>query len=127
MADARLEELRSALQQLDTALEAAEAMMRALRLGVDAELELSDGSTLRWGQHLTVEDTRKQPARSLHVVDPARGTVDHVLKTAPATRVLAAQAVPLLIRRMHEARAAVTTDVREAASQLESYLDTLEG
>ena len=122
MSDADLSGLRAAVAELDHVLQEADAVIRGLKLGVEAELPISDGVLLRWGR------PPGQERRVLHIYDPDSGeTLQGLTGATLPQRLAAAKSIPRLIGHMRQTRAALTEDVSSTARDLDHYLDTLGG
>lgn len=111
-------DLRQVIDALNESLTEAARVVRELKLGVSAEVEIAEGALLVWGP---LEGTG---GRRLHVRNGDRvhnGFEDVSLEM----RVQAAEAVPALVEMLRAERARRGDEIEETASELLSYLGEL--
>lgn len=99
------------LNALNEALLAAEAHLYALNPGVAAAVEMSDGAALVW--------ERNNGAWRLFVEHGDQ--TKHVLECSVEQRVLAANALPEMMKELREAAAEDTADIRAAIATAKGF------
>lgn len=113
------DEFRTAVNNLDEGLEAANEVIRGMHHGVDAEIQLTDTQWLRWSR---IGDKK----RTLHVFDADAAQPPEGFKRVNIeVRMLAAGEIPSLLELLRANRAGKAAKILNTSRKLDAFVEAM--